>query len=62
MSKITKYKIQIKNKAPKGKALILLISLDSSLITKIGLKILAPAAPTVTPPGTFSPVLGIEKG
>ena len=60
--KSRKFKIQIKNKAPKGKALILLISLDSSLITIIGLEILAPAAPPISPPGTFSPVLDIENG
>ena len=48
MSKIKKkLKYNSKNKAPKGKALILLISLDSSLITITGLKILAPAPPPI---------------
>ena len=54
--------MKTKNKAPEPVALILLISLDSSLITIIGLEILAPAAPPISPPGTFSPVLDIEKG
>ena len=47
--------MKTKSKVPEPVALILLISLDSSLITKIGLEILAPAA------AAFSPVLGNEN-
>ena len=46
--------MKTKNKVPEPVALILLISLDSSLITIIGLEILAPADPPFPTTTNFS--------